>query len=828
MQHLLVIANIVGSLIVSPVNDDKMTVLDMDSVGGGLSLDEVDIFSTVKENTSMRSLPSSVSMLSRERLEASHVTSVKGAAAIVPNFYMPDYGSRLTSAVYIRGIGSRINTPAIGLYVDNVPYMEKSSFDFNFYDIERVDVLRGPQGTLYGRNAMGGIIRVYTKNPFSYSGTDLNLDYATGDNHRRASVTHYHHISDKFAFSAGGYYEAGDGFFENTYTGSKVDNMMSGGGRIRGIYKYNDRLNIDFSLSYDYSDEGAYPYYYAGSQTTPVFLESSIGTISNNRESTYRRGMLNGGVNVEYRSPLFVMNAITGYQYLDDRMYMDQDFLSADIYSLEQKQRVHTVSEELTFKDCGKSMFWHWLFGVNAMYQSYSTQAPVTFYSDGLRWLESNINTVMPDISRIAMLQAMGFTGMSVNFRGDELSMNGEYDTPNYNMAFFHQSTFDITSELSLTAGVRFGYEKMSIDYNSPAYVEYGFRMPNANNSKMAVDLQNLSSDISYVGTLKRDDVVVLPKFAVKYDLGVNGNVYASASMGQRSGGYNIQMFSDLLQGKLRVDMMKGIRDGVGNYIDELSKVTPTMPATIPDPDNNYEPVALSTYVMRIMDTNMPKFEVPSAEQIVYKPEYSWNFEIGTHLNFLDRRVQLDGSLFLIEVRDQQIARFVNSGLGRMMVNAGQSRSYGVEVTGLWHPTDKWTLSANYGYTHAEFTDYDAGDGADYTGNFIPFVPQHTYDVDLSRCWAVSESGWLRNVTLGVNVRGAGPIYWDESNSLRESSYATLGARVALDTELGTIQLWGKNLTNSEYNTFRFVSVGRCFEQHCKPFQLGIDLHIRL
>ena len=83
------------------------------------------------------------------------MTSIKHLTGLVPNFYMPDYGPRLTSAIYIRGIGSRINTPAVGLYVDNVPYLDKSAFDFNTYDIERIDVLRGPQSTLYGRNAMG-------------------------------------------------------------------------------------------------------------------------------------------------------------------------------------------------------------------------------------------------------------------------------------------------------------------------------------------------------------------------------------------------------------------------------------------------------------------------------------------------------------------------------------------------------------------------------------------------------------------------------------------------------------------------------------------------
>ena len=74
------------------------------------------------------------------------------------------------SAVYIRGIARASTLPPVGLYVDNIPYIDKSAFDFSYADVERIDVLRGPQGTLYGRNAMGGLIKVHTKSPFSYQG----------------------------------------------------------------------------------------------------------------------------------------------------------------------------------------------------------------------------------------------------------------------------------------------------------------------------------------------------------------------------------------------------------------------------------------------------------------------------------------------------------------------------------------------------------------------------------------------------------------------------------------------------------------------------------
>ncbi len=134
-----------------------------------VDIEEVVIIASPKESGKLRQLPSSVSLISQKQMKAHHVASLKDVSALSPNFYMPDYGSKLTSAIYIRGIGSRMNTPAVGLYVDNIPYLDKSAFDFNFFDIERIDILRGPQGTLYGRNTMGGLVKVNTRSPFTYS-----------------------------------------------------------------------------------------------------------------------------------------------------------------------------------------------------------------------------------------------------------------------------------------------------------------------------------------------------------------------------------------------------------------------------------------------------------------------------------------------------------------------------------------------------------------------------------------------------------------------------------------------------------------------------------
>ncbi len=789
-----------------------------------VSLAGVEIVSTPKESGTIRQQPSAVSAISRDRLEASQVASLKNVSAIVPNFFMPDYGSRLTSAVYIRGVGSRINTPAVGLYVDNVPYVDKSAFDFSFYDIERVDVLRGPQATLYGRNAMGGIIKVYTKNPFRYQGTDVSVGYATGNHLRKASLTHYHLVSDKLAFSGSGHYEATSGFFKNDLTGKRVDALQSGGAKMRAIYLPSDHLKTDLTLSYDYTDEGAYPYFYTGTTRGEEQYADLIGKISNNRENRYRRGLFNAGLNIEWQADRFTLNAVTGFQNLNDRMFLDQDFLSADIYTLEHKQNISTLTQEITLKSRGENR-WQWLTGGNLMYQWLHTDGPVTFYQDGLRWLESGINSMMPSMDKIPMLQMMGFSGMNVGFRGDQLHMNGSYETPTLGAAIFHQSTYNVTDNLSATLGLRLDYERQSMDYNSPAIVEYAFSMPNRMNDKMSVNLNNLTSEILYKGKVNDDYLRLLPKFALKYDFNERNNIYASVAMGQRSGGYNLQMFSDLLQGAMRVDMIDGVKNGVVGYLEKMIQMAPNMPSMIPDPENPGSMISLPAYVERAMDRNLPQFETPETDQIVYRPEYSWNYELGAHLTLTDR-LQMDAAIFYNKVYDQQIARFAPSGLGRMMVNAGKSRSLGAELSMLWRPVDALSINANYGFTNAKFSEYDGGNNIDYSGNYVPFVPNHTANIDAAYTFRFKNSV-LSSLTIGAAMTGAGKIYWTEDNMASQDFYSLLDARIVLGFKSCDLSLWGKNLTDTEYNTFYFESASRGYEQHGRPLQFGATLHCK-
>lgn len=792
-----------------------------------ISLDEVAVVSTPKETGSLRGQPAAVSLIGHEALLSQHINSVKGASTIVPNLFIPDYGSRITSAIYLRGVGSRINTPAVALYVDNIPYSDKSAYDFSFHDIERIDVLRGPQGTLYGRNAMGGIIRVYTKNPFIYQGTDLKLGYATGDNHRRVALTHYHRPSHRMAFSVGGYYEGGSGFYENVTTHSHADRMNAGGGRARAIFRASDAWKFDFTAYYDYNNERAYPYRYEGnlSATDPEPYPELVGSICNNRDNRYRRSLAGGGVSIEHSAEKWAMTAVTGTQFMTDKMLLDQDFLASDIYTLEQRQRLRTFSEEVIFRSRDHHPRWQGICGASFLWQNMRTTGPVTFYDDGLRWLEGNINSSMPDVKTMGFLGSMQFEQMSVSFDADRLLMGGTFKTPTVGAALFHQSNLTLAPRFTATLGLRLDYEHLRLDYQAPAVVDYSFDMPNGMNDKMSVHL-DLQSRPAYDGRMSNDYLRLLPKLALRYQFrNDRGSIYASAAVGQRSGGYNLQMFGDLLQGALSVDMMRGIRAGVVQYLRDLTESLPNIPQAIPDPENPGEYIPLPDYVDRTMEQNMPKFSTPDIAQLTFKPEYSWNYELGVHLDFLSGRLAADAAVFYVDTRNQQIARFADSGLGRMMVNAGHSRSAGAEASVGYRPTRHIALTASYGFTHAIFKEYDGGRDEDYSGNFVPFVPRHTLHADAAYTWFFARR-LFSSLTLGANVSGAGRIYWTEDNAHTEDFTPILGARLVAQMGKLKVQAWLKNLTDARYATFYFESAGRGFAQQAKPLQFGLDVNV--
>lgn len=724
------------------------------------NMDELVIVSTPKEHIALNKQPLSSTTLGNSQIKQKNINNIKDLTAHIPGLFIPRYGSRLTSSIYLRGVGSRIGTPAVGMYVDDIPLANMSSMDQDLSDADRIDVLRGPQGTLFGRNTIGGLIRIYTKNPMNYQGTDLMLGAATYNNYR-ARVTHYHRPVENFAFSAGVSYEHQGGFFRNhALGGHHADRGDDLSARWRGIFLPSDRVRLDLSARYQWTKQGGYPY--------AAKEGSDAGKVAYNREGSYLRHLLTIGLNAEHQFDRAVMTSTTGFQFLKDDMFMDQDFSRQDLYSLQQKQKSKVLSEEIAIKSKDNER-WQWTNGVNFQYQWLDSEAPVTFYQEGVDWLSQVINDYIPKNMP-----------MSLTLKNSTMPMGGTFQTPTLTLGTFHQSTVKIVKNLSFTLGIRFDYEHYKMVYDAPGCVmKYNFSM---SKDELQADAPVLAGKVS------DHDLHILPKASLKYDFGKSGNIYASVSRGYRSGGYNIQLFSDLLQTEMKHQLISSI---------------PRIPS------------GLSEKIFG------PK---PSIEQTTYyKPETAWNYEIGTHLNFFDGRLKADLAAFWIETSDLQISQMAESGLGRVTVNANKSRSIGMEASLQASVTDALSVNATYGYTHATLR--HSGNEAHPSDYFVPFAPQHTMALGAQYTWHTR--GWMQDITLGATGKGNGRIYWTRENDLSQPFYALLDARLSVRHDNLELALWGSNLTATHYDAFCFATRGQAFSQLGTPLQVGIECRMK-
>ena len=707
-----------------------------------------------KQTFSLRRQPISSTVLSPAAIERERVLSVKDLSAVVPNFYQPDYGSRMTSSIYVRGFGARIDQPVVGVNVDEIPYLNKNSYDFDLFDIARIEVLRGPQGTLYGRNTIGGQLNIYTLSPLGYSGVRASAEYGTG-NTVRAKASYYGRVSDNFGISVGGFYTRTDGFFDNAYDGSDCDRGHSAGGRVRMVWQGADGWSIDNVASVGSSLEGGYAY---------CLYDEASGTVSPvnyNGPNSYERVNVSDGFVVKHAGEKMLFTSATGYQYLYDRMLIDNDFTPRSLFTLVQQQREHALTEDIVLRSNDDSRRWQWITGAYGFYKRLRMEAPVTFLEDG-------IGDLILGAANAGIQSVMPWAELMIEESAFDIASN--FEIPTYGLALYHESSLR-AGRWRFTAGLRLDYEASRMDYDN--YTSIHYRL-----SPMMPQFKELS--MPFAGRERMDFLELLPKFAVNFTTGA-GDLYVAASRGYKAGGFNTQIFSDILQNRLMAAMMEDMG----------------MPAQ-PSPYNE-------------------------ASATTYKPEYSWNYEAGGHLAFAEGRVRTDFSLFWIECRDQQLTVFPEgTTTGRMMSNAGRSRSRGVEVSLSWNPTTRLGVWGSYGFTDARFVKFDDGE-ADYAGNVLPYAPRNTVSLGATYRLRVG-ARMLDDVVVNCSWQGAGRIYWNESNSLYQNFYSQLGASVELRKGDFTLSLWGRNLTGTDFYTFYFKSVGNSFFSHGKPRQLGLTL----
>lgn len=709
-----------------------------------VTLNEINI-TAVKQTETMQEEPEASTVLSAKEIEQLGIVTMRGISDIVPNFYMPDYGSRITSTIYVRGLGSRMDQPSVGLNVDNVPFLNKDAYDFDISDIASVVMLRGPQSTLYGRNTMGGVINITTLSPMAFQGRRAFLELGNGGR-VRVNLGWYHKFSNKVALSLNGDYSHLSGFFRNEYNGQKTDKENFFSLRSKFQYYPSENFKIQNVAGANILRQGGYPY---------EFLET--GRIEYNDTCFYRRFTFTDGITLGWNTEKFNLTSITSVQHIDDNMTLDQDFLPESYFTLTQKKKETNFTEELVFKGHELKDKYKWITGGMFFYKHLDMDAPVTFKDVGIRELiESHRNDANPNYP--------------IRWDTREFLLNSQFTIPTYGLAAYHESEFSL-GHWNLTAGIRLDYEKTELNYHS--FCDTGYEIYHEVGGEL-YPFGQVPIYIDDTGNLKKDFLTLLPKIAVMYFFDEEKiNIYAKVTKGYKSGGFNTQMFSDVLQQRLMNIM------GIGsNYnVDDI---------------------------------------------VAYKPEKSWNYEIGSHMFFPNIGFSMELTAFYIDCTDQQLTMFPDgTTTGRIMTNAGKTRSFGGEFTGNLQIND-FEFNLSYGYTNARFREFFNGIN-DFSGKYLPYVPSNTFFAQGLYNLKLSKEK-LSRLIFDLNVRGTGPIYWNEENDVKQNFYAQLGASVTWQYKNWEFKAWGKNLTDTYFHTFYFKSMGNEFLQRGRGIEAGISI----
>ena len=715
------------------------------------------VTSSVKRESFVSDIPGVSTFLMR-RIEERGIASPKNLSAVVPGLNIPDYGTSMTSTIYVRGLGSRMDNPVIGLYVDDVPIIDKNCYDFSFTDIRRIDFLHGPQGTLYGRNSMLGVLSVETLSPTAYQGTRGIIEYGSAST-LSAKLSAY---KGRFGLTAA--YGHTDGFFINEYDGSNCGLSDSFSARARFVGGVG-KASLDNILTVSYIDQTGYPY--------RKLMAGELLPVDYNDKSGYRRFFLMDGFRLKTEWRNWKISSVTSFQTLFDSMDMDQDFTPKSMFTLNQIQEQVAFTQEFIFKPKTHTVWWDSQTGLFAMVKLNKMSAPVRFLKDGIKSLIlDNANSGIP--------QELG----RLNIQEENFLIYSDFDIALGNVAAYHESYFN-TGRWTFTAGLRLDFEASRMRYDSGSDIHFIV-------SPAMSEYIPFSTKVDGMETVRYAQLQ--PKLSVSYDAtsermrskGLNMSLLASVSEGYRSGGFNTQIFSDVLQRK----MMLGMMESLGVHLDGKGDL--------------------------------------STDGLTYKPEICLNYEIGGKFRMRSAGHILESffTAYRVDCRNQQMTVFpYGNGTGRMMANAGRSRSLGVEAEASW----MWKgLSVSFAGSlmDARFVDYDDGRN-DWSGNRIPYSPESTLYL---RCGYkfLTRGRFLRSVSLNADINRSGRIYWNEAGDISQSPYSLIGADVRLTTSKAELWLRGQNLTGTEYSVFYFKSVGNSFFQAGKPRRFTIGLSINL
>jgi len=479
-----------------------------------------------KRAEDVQDVPIAITALSSSTLEKQRVTDVASLDNLVPGLRIAAADAAANPKIFIRGAGLNDFNPTsssgVGLYADGV-YIGSPLAQFStFYDLDRVEVLRGPQGTLYGRNTTGGAINVISKRPtFSPEGyasveagnfgsVELNAAYGGPI------------VGDKLAFRIAGQYAEDDGFSTNAVTGNKVNNAERYAVRGSLLYTPDDLTDILLTVN-TFSNRGgavqpksrqlfpadpsaagpdgvcAPAFFRSGLCTDALgFADTSADpyTITADVEGKDKVDLWSAALTIDREIGDLTLTSITAYQDVERSAHENTDSSPLQMLEAFYNNTQEQFSQELRLASDGERLKWV----VGGYYMKDTTTSDSAY--DILR------------ILRPLFITPENPTGVSPE--NSVIYLGYPYTQKTDSYAIFGQADYELAPGLILTAGLRWSADEKSMDYSTIA--------------------EGVLPVFSYQADKTFSDWS--GKIGLKYDLTDTTNIYASYSRGYKSGGF--------------------------------------------------------------------------------------------------------------------------------------------------------------------------------------------------------------------------------------------------------------------------------------------------
>lgn len=457
------------------------------------SLDKV-IITSEKKETNLQKTIGSITVLNSKQIQDARLWSLNGLSAFIPNMYTAHSGDQRNISS-IRGIATTSYEQAVATYIDGVSQFTLDTYMPELFDIERIEIIRGPQGTLYGRNALGGVINVITKKPTNKTSVLTEVSIGEFGQRRMGSSVKFPLIKDKMYLGASTLYEEHGGFFMNSFTKAKYDQQK----KIFGNYylKYNptEHFQAIFNIKHQINrNHGAFP---LAPDTESAFLNPF--TLSQNALTVMHDNNINASLALKYNFTSGIrLQAQTSWQrnYRFYKNPIDADFSTLDAISIVNNygnkfNNVNVITKEITLHSKKEAKV-NWTVGSYFFYQD----NPV---KQGTRFGENASLLGIPD---------QLFTLVTTNLGS------------NYGAAVYGQANYPLSGSVKLIAGLRWDNEFRKMTVSGEYQKE-----------------PNIAFQTQQDSTGKTSYTAISPKLGLQYIMNEDRMMFLTYNKGFRAGG---------------------------------------------------------------------------------------------------------------------------------------------------------------------------------------------------------------------------------------------------------------------------------------------------